>query len=388
MASIKVEINRQILDWVIMQARESALPPKSMGLLEDWRNGSKTPTFSQIETVSRETRIPFGYFFLKTPPEEKVPLLEFRTIKSAGNEKPSRDLLDTINDMENIVDWTRENLISEGIEENSLVGKLKGETRKEPICSFIRSALCLKSDWFSETSSSAKAFERLRSAMNDAGIIVMKNGIVGNNTKRVLDVEEFRAFSMADSYAPLIFINNSDSENGKLFSLLHEFTHVCLGEDSLFNDGNQMGSKVSPLETLCNSVSAEILVPRTLFLKKWEEYEKAEGSGHRIFESLANYFNCGQVVIARKALEERLIGTQEYQKLAAQAKANYYSSRKNRSGGGNYYTTLKSKIDSRFFSLLLESVASGRTLYTEAFRLTNTNRRSFDRLEEIMAGNG
>ena len=45
----------------------------------------------------------------------------------------------------------------------------------------------------------------------------MMSGIVGNNTHRPLNIDEFRAFSVIDEYAPLIFINSNDSINGKLF---------------------------------------------------------------------------------------------------------------------------------------------------------------------------
>ena len=40
-----------------------------------------------------------------------------------------------------------------------------------------------------------------------SGIMIMRSGVVGNNTHRPLDVEEFRGFSVSDHVAPLIFIN-------------------------------------------------------------------------------------------------------------------------------------------------------------------------------------
>ena len=86
----------------------------------------------------------------------------------------------------------------------------------------------------------------------------MMSGIVGNNTHRPLSIDEFRAFSVIDEYAPLIFINSNDSTNGKLFSLLHEFSHICIGENSLFNDRYSTGKKVRKVETLCNAVAAEV----------------------------------------------------------------------------------------------------------------------------------
>ena len=39
-------------------------------------------------------------------------------------------------------------------------------------------------------------------------------------------LSEFRAFTLVDPYVPLIFINSCDTDNGKLFSLVHETAHI------------------------------------------------------------------------------------------------------------------------------------------------------------------
>ena len=54
--------------------------------------------------------------------------------------------------------------------------------------------------------------------------------------------------------------------------------------------------------------------------------------------------------------------------------------------GGDYYRTVASRIDRRFFRLLVGSVHEGKTLYSDAFRLTNTNRSTFANLIESVGG--
>jgi len=93
------------------------------------------------------------------------------------------------------------------------------------------------------------------------------NGIVGNNTSRHLSIEEFRAFTLIDEYAPLIFINSADSKGGKIFSLLHEFIHIGLAQNSLYNASQDDFHVVHPVETFCNGVTAEIIAPYDLFKK-------------------------------------------------------------------------------------------------------------------------
>lgn len=70
--------------------------------------------------------------------------------------------------------------------------------------------------------------------MESKGIMVMQSGIVGSNTHRKLEIKEFRGFMLYDDLAPLIFINASDSQAGKMFSLIHEYIHLLFKEDDVF----------------------------------------------------------------------------------------------------------------------------------------------------------
>lgn len=136
-------VSPAVVDWVINQIGADTTPVDSLNLLKEWRTGAKTPTFTEIESISRRTRVPLGYFFLQTPPKEKIKLMEYRTIASTDFSNPSRDLIDTITDMEQIVDWARDYLINEGSEANSIVGKMRHETDITAISGYIRQVLGL-----------------------------------------------------------------------------------------------------------------------------------------------------------------------------------------------------------------------------------------------------
>lgn len=384
-----ISVSPEILDWVIANVRMDLLPSKVIEYLELWRRGEKSPTFNQLEKISAATRIPFGYFFLKTPPKEDLSFVEYRTVDSIELEKPSRELIDTMHDMDQIQEWTHNHLVAEGASKLSFIGSIKEQANTTDFAKHIRELLDIDLSWYKDYRTAEDAFRFIRASISNLGVIVMMNGIVGNNTHRPLNIREFRAFAIVDEYAPLIFINSNDSINGKLFSLLHEFAHLCIGENSFFNDRYSTGTKVKAAETSCNAVAAEILVPNMIFIDSWKSLSKIMEKD-KCISTLSRDFKCGITVIARKAYDNGLINYTLYQEIAEKAVRLYEDSRQkqkeNGDGGGDFYRTTISRIDNRFFGMLLNSVYEGKTQYTDAFRLTNTNRSTFSELSDRIRG--
>jgi Zn-dependent peptidase ImmA (M78 family) len=255
--SIKVDIAPSVLDWIINAVREE-VPSVVVKSLSEWREGGDLPTFAKIKEISKKAHIPLGYFLLKTPPVEKLPLLNYRTIDSYSIPNASRELIDTIYQMEAIQEWVRDYRLSAETEKLNFATSRNNAMNPLQIAKSIRNILGIQIDWYSEFKKSEEAFKKLRKFIGKAGILVFRNGIVGSNTHRPLKVEEFRAFALADDIAPLIFINSNDSENGMLFSLVHETAHICMGTANLFKD------RYSETETICNAVAAEILAPNKI----------------------------------------------------------------------------------------------------------------------------
>ena len=303
---INVKLSPDVLDWVMAHIQQENVPRDVVKYLTIWKSGEKVPTFNQIEKVSKASGIPFGYFFLQEPPKEEFPLLEYRTIDSTSAMNPSRNIIDVMHDMEQVQDWARNHDIEEEQQAPEFIGSQKNNVDTEDFAEYVRTVLELEIKWYENSKSAVESFKTLRDKISQAGVIVMMSGIVGNNTHRPLDINEFRAFAMVDDLVPLIFINSNDSVNGKLFSLLHEFAHICIGNNSLYNDRYSSGTRVSKAESVSNAVAAEILVPQVMFEKKWKEIDKFDDPIKTI-DVLTKYFSCGTTVIARKALDNGYI---------------------------------------------------------------------------------
>jgi Zn-dependent peptidase ImmA (M78 family) len=372
-----VTVANSIWEWV---GATIPLSENNRANFELWKSGEKEPTFNQLEKFSAATHIPMGYFFLNSPPTEKIKILEYRTVDSIAVQNPSRDLIDTVRQMENVQEWMREYVINTQGEKVSFVGSLNSKDDLVKIVSAIRKVLSLPVTWYENSQNVDYSFKILRTAMSSIGIVIMLNGIVGANTHRKLNIEEFRAFTLIDDFSPLIFINSADSKGGLLFSLLHEFVHIGIGASSFFNAGPTDANFINSNEVICNAVAAEIIVPLQVFRQKWSN---ESGDVNKKIVMLASYFKCSQTVIARRALDSKLISNNEYTMIVSQAKQLYENKHSN---GGDFYKTNAIRIDHRFLLALDSSLREGRTLFSDAFHLTNTNRSTFDNLVNEVRG--
>lgn len=372
-----VHVSPEIWQWVLSAVNVDG---DDKDKLEEWASGRKLPTLTQLEKFGRKTHIPVGYFFLNNPPVEECRLTEFRTACSVPLKRLSRELYETANKMEDIQDWTREYLVDNGMGKNRFAGSIDPNMPGLVAAEKVRGYLRLDVKWFGKSKSANDSFKLLREAASDAGILVMKNGVVGNNTSRKLDVNEFRAFALIDDYAPLIFVNSADTAEGKVFSLIHELVHVGVGTNSLYNPSETGHTASNPLEKFCNGVTAEILMPIEIFKEKWNE--NSEDADARI-ASVSGYFKCGRLAIARRALDSGFLTNEKYAQAAGKAKT---ATSRRSSGGGNYYGNKASNLDPRFLLALYSSVREGKTLYTDAFQLTDTNIATFKGLLEHVSG--
>ena len=197
---------------------------------DDWLAGRTLPTLKQLETFAGATHTAIGFFFGGEPPEEPLPIPDYRTVGGQRVVRPSPDLLDTIYLCQQRQAWYREFALTTGEAQPDFVGSLSRQGPTGPAATRIRQACVLR--WISVYRHRAvdEAMRQFIALAEDSGILVMVSGVVGSNNTRKLDVEEFRGFALADPVTPLIFINGADSKSGQMFTLAHELAHVWLGE--------------------------------------------------------------------------------------------------------------------------------------------------------------
>ena len=227
MTTVRVDIAPNLLRWAVKRARwDEETVRKRAPKLDAWIDGTARPTLKQVEKFAAATHAPFGMLFLPEPPVEDIPIPDMRTIRDAGVREPSADLLETIYLCQRRQDWYRDDALDSGATPLSFVGSATLSTPAEEAAARIRAALRL--DERSVPNWSAAMTDLIERA-EALGVLVMVNGIVGSDTHRKLDPEEFRGFALADDIAPLVFINGADTKAAQIFTLVHELAHLWLG---------------------------------------------------------------------------------------------------------------------------------------------------------------
>ena len=369
--STRVEnINKEIIEWAIIRNGNSleefyAQNPN----VESWIKGEKNPTVKQLENFEHKVHVPFGYMFLPKPPNETIPLPFFRTGKKNTN-KVSLNVFHTIQIIQDRQNWLTEYLEELNFPDLDFVGKYSIKNSYIEIVNDIRNVLKLELDWASRHNKWEEALDYLTNKIEEAGIIVTYNGIVGSNTHRVIDVNECRGFVLVNNKAPFLFINSADAKAAQMFTIIHELAHVWLGKSAGFDNANLLPAD-DPLEILCDKVAAELLVPEIYFLKKWETTQD--------FKYLSRIFKVSPIVIGRRALDLNLINLKYFMDFYNNYMSYFKTNKDKQSSGGDFYATTKKRISLRFAAFVNNAVKENKLLYRDAYRLTSMKGETYNK---------
>jgi len=379
-SSTGIFVSDSILQWALRRSGKREEIIIQFPKLQKWLRGETKPTLRELEKLAKATYTPLGYFFLQRPPEEKLPIPYFRSFNNGQDLQPSPDLIETIHIMERRQSWMREFLIEQGQEPLKFVNSVNIADSPEYIAKKIRDALQLTETWATEQPSWNIALKELRLKVENAGIIIVVNGIVGNNTRRKLNTKEFRGFVLVDEYAPLVFVNGADGKAAQMFTLAHELAHILLGASAAF-DLRGLHPANDRIEQVCNQVAAEFLVPRNQIIKIWPSIKKDT----KPFQQIAKQFKVSEIVAAYRALNLKLINQNVFDSFYAEyLQKEFHISSKGEEGGGNFYSNQNLRLGKRFAIAVISAAREGRLLYRDAYNLTGLYGETFESYAETI----
>ena len=330
-----------------------------------WERGDARPTFRKAQELAKKLKIPFGYLYLSEPPDEALPLPDLRTPAGTPPRRPSPDFLEVLYDALRKQEWYREYLLSERADPVPFVGRFTTNSAINAVAADIRNTIGLDEAFRTSAKTRDSFFSQLAQQAEDVGVIVMRSGIVGANTRRALDPEEFQGFAMSDSIAPLIFINQKDYESAQVFTFAHELAHIWMGLSGVSNIEylTRASEQAHPDESITDAVAAETLVPAETFDLRW--YRLADLDGN--LATLSTHYKVSRFVILRRAFELQKISNDTFRAKYRELAGNVTK----RAGGGGGYSSVFSRNSPTVTTALVFSLLEGRASPKEVSALLN-----------------
>ena len=363
---MRVAIKKELLSWARERAglEQDALVGKFKKLPE-WEAGDVQPTLKQAEDFARAVHVPLGYLFLSEPPEEPLPIPDFRTFAGQPMLRPSPNLLDTIYACQERQSWYRDFARITQNPELEFINCATIDMSPQEVAAKMQSTLGFDLDARKGCQTWTDALRLFIRQADNIGVLVMISGVVMSNTHRKLDPTEFRGFALSDPLAPLIFINGADTKAAQIFTLAHEMAHLWLGNSALSNIQAAPQQGFRQEEVWCNAVAAELLVPIANLRAELRTGESLSDTLSRV----ARKFKVSTLVILRRLLDAGQLDQASFEELWDQECKRLRQVAQKGSSGGDFYRTTIARVSPRFARALISSTLEGQTLFRDACRM-------------------
>lgn len=268
MTTTKALIKPELLAWTRNRARVTIEDAARVAGVEPdsikaWEGGSGAPSVSQLRHLAAKYQFPLAVFYLPNPPADFAPLRDFRRLPTAEDRDITPNLAFHIRSA-----YERRELALElrgELGEDAQPLRLRATAADDPeqLGTAIRGYLGISEDAQVRAAKQGRSFDFWRRRFEEKDILVF----VISGPHHGVDLEEMRGFAIAKDELPVIVVNGRDySEGGKCYTLLHEFTHILLGESAITNGQLGTTTEEQRIERFCDTVAAAALMPRNLLL--------------------------------------------------------------------------------------------------------------------------
>lgn len=386
----KAYITPKVLKWARESARisvESAANKLkiSPSKLAEWESGKQQPTITQAKNLASFYKRPLALLFLPRIPDDFQPLQDFRT---ATDSELSTATIFIIREIQQKQAWISQYYQEDNQRKMPFVGSFSIKSEPQVVAQSILETLQIDPANYKGDNPMREWIEKAETN----GIFISRTSFIHSHLK--LNSEEFQGFTIADPYAPFVFINSDDWAAPQLFTLVHELVHIWIAESGISNEVGQKANrhdKFHPVEKFCNEVAANALMPKVIM----NDFKRVSFNSDAEIYRAAKKLGVSTFALLVRALNLNLISHDRYQNLKNNADIQFrffvdkeeekrVKNKKERKRGPNYYLLSVNKNSRLFTQIVLDGFKGGRIEPTQASGLLNVKINNFPKLESIL----
>jgi Zn-dependent peptidase ImmA (M78 family) len=232
-------------------------------------------------------------------------------------------------------------------------------------------------------------FKQLRIATERLGVFILLIGDLGSHHS-ALSEEVFRGFALADPIAPFIVINDHDARTARSFTLIHELTHIYLGQSGVSGSPESIRANTEEgrVEQFCNDVAGLILLPENFADRRPVELSRGDQAvAARYIEEIAKQWIVSEPLVAFRLRRMGWISATLYHDLTTSYASRWTSFKEStkaanqlKEGGPSYYVLKQSRLGDHLVDVVRRTVRESRLTHTKAAKVLGVNPSSVEPL--------
>lgn len=337
-----------------------------------WESGEVAPTPRQLEELAHRTHTPLGFFYQPWAPSDELDIADFRWCEGQRPLAASMALLETVHLCRLRQEWYREHALASQTKAIKFIGRSQLSQPVVEVAAAIREKVMLGHGNCAGPEDAQTALETMIDHAEAAGILVMRcsppRPLADGEVERA---PEFRGLALSDPHAPLVYLHGMDAAAAQMFTLAHELAHLWLGTSGISNPRETLVADGRVVETFCNRVAAEALVPLSQFRDAWDMRAEMEGECTR----LAGFFCVSKLVILRRAYDAGFVEPETFHAAYVKESERVEMAAK-MSGLGSKPLTPVQRVGRRFADALAAALQARKISEEEAMGLIGATTRA------------
>ncbi len=336
--SIKTEVNPQVFKWL----RESAAWTSedvskklktSIEAVEAIESGEKAPMLRQLRELSTAYKRPLAAFLLSEPVKEKPKPKDFRMLP---------DRKDTF-------------------DKKTILVLRKARTLQE-----ISNELSYNIDYQTKA-----AVEKAKTSDKPEDL--------AKNYRMTFELTE-------DNQRRFIVLNSKDTIEARIFSLMHEFAHILLGETGIDFPDVTISTR-NEVEVWCNRFASAFLLPEDMAMNLFKS-NKSTLTETDTLNKLSRKYKLSKAMLLFNMLKMDFISETEYEDVIERykpqetevAEEEEDEDTETKAGGIPADVRCLSEIGNKFVSLVANNYDRNHITYTDALNYLSIKSKNFDKV--------
>ena len=359
---------RERLGWNMEEASKKL--DTTINIMRDLESGQRYPTMKQLRDLSLAYKHPLASFFLSELKAQKPLPNDYRTLPN------KKDMFDkttiwAIRRSQRLQDIGLN--LSQNIKSDIKLKVDHASLDDDPsdISALYRKSFDLSFEKQKKFKDTYKLFSYMRSKLEDMNLLVFQFS---------MPVEDARGFTLADESPYVIVISSKDTIEARLFTLMHEFGHILLGETAIGTPGTlRLAGNV---EKWCDLFASSFLLPDNTAKELFRD-NHSQLAETKTLNMLSRKCKVSRAVLIRKMLDLDYISKPQFKSIldryatisqdVSKTKANYAVPPDKK---------CISQVGNRFVSLVASNLDKSLITYTDALSYLSTKSGT---IEKIMA---